>query len=142
MVQELEENTFYLIESLREESQDKAKLEIELREIKKEHNSLSRDLQKVISLPSLEPRNVNKRVNRQKDKNRVLNQKLKQCDEDITRLEEDKEDLDSKLKKALKSNSRSRKSLCVWKKKARASLEQENAKEETVFQSYVKDLKD
>ena len=143
MVQELEEKTFYLIESLREESQDKAKLEIELRAIKKERNSLSSDLQKLLSLPSMEPRNVNKRVNRQKDNNRELNQKLKHCNKEIKGLQNDNEDLDSKLKKVLKSNSRSRKSLCVWKKKARALLfEQENSEEETVFQSYVQDLKD
>ena len=143
MVQELEEKTLHLIESLREESHNKAKLEIELRLIKKERNSLSSDLQKILSQPSMEPRNVNKRVNRQKYNNRELNQKLKQCDKDIERLQDDNEDLDLRLKKALKSNSRARKSLCVWKKKARALLfEQENAKEETVFQSYVQDLKD
>ena len=102
---------------MREESQDKAKVEIELRAIKKERNFLSSDVQKLLSLPSMEPRNVNKRVNRQKDNNRELNQKLKHCNKEIKGLQNDNEDLDSKLKKVLKSNSRSRKSLSVSKKK-------------------------
>ncbi|XP_066914210.1 uncharacterized protein [Clytia hemisphaerica] len=42
----------------------------------------------------------------------------------------------------LKSNGKFRKSLCIWRKKARCLIEEANTKEETVFQSYVQDLKD
>ena len=136
-ISDLENKLSNVCEALAEENAERLHLQSEVKTLHKEYKVLSLDLQKKIEkLAKYTPRNVNKRLNRQKENNDLLRSQIKEVTAKINVLEEENAELNESLDRALKTTLKLRKSVSHLKIQNRKVNEKFNS------QSYVQSLKD
>ena len=101
------------------------------------NKSVSSQLQeKVEKLAKLTPRNVNKKVNHQKENNKTLQEQVDEANCKVDFLEKENEELNKSLDKALRMTLKLKKSVSYLKIKNRKINEDNNS------ESYIQSLKD
>ena len=115
-------------DALAEENCQRVELQSEMKFLKKEHTKLTSQLQtKVEKLAKLTPRNVSKRVNRQKENNKILHEKVKEANLKLECLMAENKELNENLDKALSTTLKLR--------KQNSNLKVKNKKINETFQS-------
>ena len=94
------------------------------------------DFKKVEKLAKLTPRNVNKRINHQKENNKILQEQVDEANCKVDFLEKENEELNKSLDKALRMTLKLRKSVSYLKLTNRKINEENNS------ESYIQSLKD
>ena len=136
-INELENKISVVCKALSKENSQRLELQQEVKFLQSEYKSVSSQLQeKVKKLVKRTPRNVNKRVIRQKENNKILQEKVDEanCKEDF--LEKENEELNKSLNKALRMTLKLIKPVSYLKIKNRKINGENN------FESYIQSLKD
>ena len=120
-----------------EENSQHLKLQHEVKFLQSEYKSVSSQLQeKVEKLAKLTPRNVNKRINYQKENNKILQEHVDEANCKVDFLEKENEELNKNLDKALRMTLKLTKSVSYLKIKNRKINEENNS------ESLIQSLKD
>ena len=105
-----------MCQALSEEATAKLELQHEVKTLYKEYKVVSGQLEKEVEkLAKLTPRNVTKRVNRQKENNKVLQEQITTATNKISDLEKENDELNKSLDSALKTTLALRKSVSYLK---------------------------
>ena len=115
-ISELENKLLIVCQTLSEETTAKLELQHEVKTLYKEYKVVSGQLEKEVEkLAKLTPRNVTKRVNRQKENNKVLQEQITTATSKISDLEKENDELNKSLDSALKTTLALRKSVSYLK---------------------------